>query len=101
MKNIRTFEDFVNHKENVKDVNEESEGKMYKKRLEDIAANAQKILGMISDEEDLEAWIQDKITIADHNMEAIVGYYSSEKKDGVKPAEAPGIKGAKMLNDEQ
>jgi hypothetical protein len=102
MKNIKTFEDFVSNKENTKDVNEETEGKMYKKRLEDIAANAQKLLSTIEDGEDLEAWVQDKITIADHNMEAILGYYESGKKgDDKKSGEKPAFKGARMLNDEE
>jgi len=75
MKNIKSFSDFMGS------VNEEAEGSMYKSRLEKIVKNAQTILQTIGDEEDLEAWVQDKITIADHNMEAIVGYYKSEKKD--------------------
>lgn len=101
MKNIKTFEDFVSNKENTKDVNEEAEGKMYKKRLEDIAANAEKLLSVISDEEDLEAWVQDKITIADHNMEAILGYYDSTKDGDKDKEEKPAFKGARMLNDEE
>ncbi len=103
MKNIKTFEDFVSNKENTKDVNEEAEGKMYKKRLEDIAANAQKLLSTVKDGEELEAWVQDKITIADHNMEAILGYYESGKKGDSekKPGDKPAFKGARMLNDEE
>ena len=95
MKNIKSFADFVGG------VNEEAEGSMYKTKIQDIIENAQKILNMIGDEEDLEAWIQDKITIAEHNMEAIVGYYEGEKKG--KPQEEP-VKGdmatGGMLNDE-
>jgi len=97
MKNIKTFTDFVGG------VNEEAEGSMYKNKLQDIISNAQKILGMIGDEEDLEAWVQDKITIADHNMEAIHGYYSSEKEKGQeKPVDLKGdMATGAMLKDEE
>ena len=54
--------------------NEEAEGSMYISALEDIISDAQEILGGIGPEEDLPAWVQDKITIAKHNMEAISGY---------------------------
>jgi hypothetical protein len=79
MNNIKSFNDFLSS------VNEEAEGSMYKNRLQKIISNTQQIVNMISDDEDLEAWIQDKITIADHNMEAIVGYYKSGKKETPKP----------------
>lgn len=62
-------------------VDEEAEGAMYKVKIKDIISNATKILDMLGNDEDLEAWIQDKITIADHNMDAICGYYGSEKKE--------------------
>ena len=78
MKNIKTFEDFT------KKINEEAEGIMYKKKLEDIANNAIEINKIIADGDDLEAWVQDKITIADHNMEAILGYM---RQGGEKPAD--------------
>lgn len=78
MKNVKTFEDFVGGSNKT---NEEAEGKMYKTKLEAIASNAKQILTKMTDEEDLEAWVQDKITIADHNMEAILGYINGEKGD--------------------
>jgi hypothetical protein len=85
MKAVKTYEDFVNK------TNEEAEGKMYKQKLKDIISNAQKFMDMLSDEEDMEAWVQDKITIADHNMEAIANYYSTNKVS--KKSIAPQIKG--------
>ena len=85
MKAVKTYEDFV------KKTNEEAEGIMYKQKLKDIISNAQKFMDMLGDEEDMEAWIQDKITIADHNMEAITSYYSSIKNS--KKSISPQIKG--------
>ena len=85
MKAVKTYEDFVNK------TNEEAEGKMYKQKLKDIISNAQKFMDMLGDEEDMEAWVQDKITIADHNMEAIANYYSADK--GSKKSIAPQITG--------
>jgi hypothetical protein len=78
MKNIKTFEDFT------KNMNEEAEGIMYKKKLEDIAKDAMEINKILGDSDELEAWVQDKITIAAHNMSAILSYMS---QGGEKPAD--------------
>lgn len=78
MKNIKTFEDFA------KNMNEEAEGIMYKKKLEDIAKDAMEINKIMGESDELEAWVQDKITIAAHNMSAILSYMS---QGGEKPAD--------------
>ena len=78
---IKTYEDFV------KTSGGEPEGGMYRPKLEEIAKNATEISNMIQEGEDLEAWVQDKITIAHHNMDAILGYLKSGKKN--QPANAP------------
>ena len=78
MKNIKTFEDFT------KKMNEEAEGIMYKKKLEDIAKDAMEINKILGEGDELEAWVQDKITIAAHNMSAILSYM---KQGGEKPAD--------------
>ena len=75
MKNIKTFEDFVSTS-----TNEEQEAGMYKQKLQDIIKNATEIDSMLKDEEDLEAWVQDKITIANHNMDAILSYMKGSKE---------------------
>lgn len=72
---IKTYEDFV------KTTGVEPEGSMYKPKLEEIAKNATEISNMLQGNEDLEAWVQDKITIAHHNMDAILGYLKSDKKE--------------------
>lgn len=79
---IQSFSEFLTK------VNEEEEGKMYLSDLQEISTFAQKIREMISPDEDLEAWVQDKITIAHHNMDAILGYYKS--KDGGGESAATG-----------
>ena len=56
----------------------EKEGASYKLSLEKISEDAMKVNSMIDSEDDLPAWVQDKITIAGHNMEAILGYLESE-----------------------
>jgi hypothetical protein len=73
--NIQTFEDFINTT-----LKEEAEGSMYKQKLSDIAKNATELEKMISDGDELEAWVQDKITIANHNMQAIHDYLSQGKE---------------------
>jgi hypothetical protein len=62
-------------------IKEEAEGQYYKPKLEDIIKNAQEILQGIGDKDELDAWVQDKITIAHHNMDAILDYMKSTQSD--------------------
>lgn len=62
---------------NISHVNEEEEGGSYIQKLHTIAENATSIINYLSDTDDLDAWIQDKITITEHNMQAILDYYKS------------------------
>jgi len=71
---IKTFGEFMDSS-----VSEEAEGFMYKKALENIIADANRFLSMLEPQQDLEAWVQDKITIAEHNMAAIADYMESIK----------------------
>jgi hypothetical protein len=89
---IKTYNDFF------KKVNEEEEGKMYLNELQEISTYASEIREMIDPTADLEAWIQDKITIAHHNMEAIRNYYKSESGDKVHAA--PGTSSASNLGNQ-
>jgi hypothetical protein len=83
MKIVKNYQEFI--------VNEEAEGQMYRSKLENIINNAQELLNHINNDDDLEAWIQDKITIAEHNMDAILGYMQSNKN-----AKDNGITGKQM-----
>ena len=83
MGQIKSYKEYVSSS-----TNEEAEGGMYRVKLEEIAKDAQEIASKINDSEDLEAWVQDKITIAHHNMEAIKGYLKTgerPKTGTVKP----------------
>jgi hypothetical protein len=71
---IKTFGEFMDSS-----VSEEAEGFMYKKALENIIADANRFLSMLEPQQELEAWVQDKITIAEHNMAAIADYMESIK----------------------
>lgn len=59
-------------------MNEEAEGGMYLQNIDEIISSAKEIKVLISPEDDLEAWVQDKIVIAHHNMDAILGYLKSK-----------------------
>jgi hypothetical protein len=65
-----------------KKVNEEEEGRMYLQDLEEISSFAKQIREIIAPQDELEAWVQDKIVIAHHNMDAILGYLKSQEKGG-------------------
>jgi len=77
MSKILKFSDFES-----RNLQEEEEGKSYLQKLQNISQQTEKLMELISDNEELEAWVQDKITIAEHNIEAILGYYQSSKKGG-------------------
>ena len=56
----------------------EAEGASYKVDLENISDTAGELKSMIDSNEDLPSWVQDKITIANHNMEAIMSYLKTQ-----------------------
>jgi hypothetical protein len=78
-KKLKTSKHTLNYRE-MFGKNEEEEGGMYLLALENIIRDAQSAMSMITPDSDLPAWIQDKITIAEHNMEAIAGYLKNPQK---------------------
>lgn len=62
-------------------IKEENEGQYYRPKLEDIIKNSQEILNSLKDNAELEAWVQDKITISHHNIDAILNYMKSTKEN--------------------
>ena len=59
----------------------EPEGASYKVALTKISELSDKINNMIDSSDELPSWIQDKITISNHNMDAILGYFESQNID--------------------
>ena len=51
------------------------EARMARTSLKKTVAYATELLAMIGKEDELEAWIQSKISDMDHNIEAVYGYY--------------------------
>lgn len=60
---------------------EEGEGRYAKKQIENIIEAAEEILYMMMEEEDLPSWVQNKITIAEHNLHAIADYLSGAEEE--------------------
>lgn len=56
----------------------EDEGAQYKGKLKKIIENTYLIHEIIEKFDDLPSWVQDKITIANHNMDAILNYLENE-----------------------
>jgi transcription initiation factor TFIIIB Brf1 subunit/transcription initiation factor TFIIB len=59
----------------------EEEGGHYKMMLLNIKSIAEDINDLVGEEDNLPSWVQDKITIAEHNMDAILGYLISQNPD--------------------
>jgi hypothetical protein len=85
------------------------EGASYKASLLKISEMAEEINKMINPSDELPSWIQDKITIANHNMDAILGYFETENIEEEskdihakrKRGEAPAKKGDKDYPDKK
>lgn len=58
---------------------EEQEGRMVKSALYSIATKAQELHDMLADDQDVEAWVQDKISVSNHSIAAALDYYKHEK----------------------
>jgi hypothetical protein len=64
----------------------EKEGGYYKMTLLNIKSMSEDINDLVGEDDDLPSWIQDKITIAEHNMDAILGYLISKNPDAFEYA---------------
>lgn len=53
---------------------EEGEGQMFKAQLLSIMKNSQKLYHMIDESDELEDWVQSKITLAEDYLQAVYGY---------------------------
>lgn len=58
----------------------DDEGRMAKQQLIKIAECAINVANMLTDDTQLESWVQDKISKSEHNMSAIYDYLSHEYK---------------------
>lgn len=56
----------------------EPEGAHYKKKLKNIIENAYLIHELIEDFDELPPWVQDKVTVAEHNMDAIINFLEEQ-----------------------
>lgn len=60
---------------------DDDEGRMAKQQLIKIAEQALAVASMLSNNSQLESWVQDKISKSEHNMTAIYDYLSHEYKN--------------------
>ena len=65
----------------------EREGKMAKYDAKEIAEDAVDVFKMIGEESDLPEWVEAKITISAHNMNAVKDYLTHHMKESVKEAD--------------
>ena len=63
------------------------EGRMAKGNLFEIAEYAEKLHGLIEDDENLEPWVEEKIAVAAYMMDAVGHYLQYEKHRGHEDAE--------------
>jgi len=89
------------------------EGSSYKAALTRVSELADEINNIIDSSDELPSWIQDKITISNHNMDAVLSYFETQELDeeskGLwanihakrKKGEAPAKKGDKDYPDKK
>jgi dsDNA-binding SOS-regulon protein/uncharacterized protein (UPF0335 family) len=80
----------------------EKEGSSYKTALNDIKNTADSVEKMIDADDNLPSWVQDKITLAKHNIEAISSFLKNQKleKDLSEHGDGIGL-GIKHLASEE
>lgn len=60
------------------------EGDMVKSDLRSIMGNAQRIIDMVSDEQNLPEWCQNKVTLAEDYISTVANYLTAEMKEEVE-----------------
>jgi hypothetical protein len=61
----------------------DDESSMAKAQLKSIQSNASKLMNLLGDDEQLDAWVQSKLTRAEDYLDATAGYMESEKDEQV------------------
>ena len=80
MKSLKTFKN-LRLREN-KDPNEyDQEGEMAKTQLKTIVRNAQDLMKMLGDDDNLPEWVQNKITKANDYLDSATDYLKSNGED--------------------
>ena len=59
----------------------DDESSMAKAQLKSIQSNASKLMNLLGDDEQLDAWVQSKLTKAEDYLDATAGYMESEKDE--------------------
>jgi len=59
----------------------DDESSMAKAQLRSIQSNASKMMDLLGDDDQLDAWVQSKLTKAEDYLDAVAGYTESEKYD--------------------
>jgi hypothetical protein len=79
---------FAGFKQAMKEDSEDAEGEMAKTQLRALASKASDLVNMMQDNQDLESWVQSKITAAKHDIDAIHDYLIHREKpvEGVDTA---------------
>lgn len=79
---MKTFNEFKNGKKITEASylkEDEMEGAHYKQSLKEMIDMAIEVEGLMTDEMEVDSWVKDKITIARHNMDAILGFLKGKK----------------------
>lgn len=74
-----------------------SEGKMARASLRKTAMYSTELLKMIGINSELDAWVQDKISTIDHNIESVYGYYKFGEKEEAEVEMEPQTVDAVMI----
>lgn len=72
-------ESYMKAKRNL--IKEHFEGDFLKKQLKNIAMKASNLAGMMESDTDVDAWVQDKISVSNHNLDAIFSYLTGNDYD--------------------
>ena len=87
-------ESYMNAKKRL--IKEHTEGEFLKKQLRNIAMKATNLEKMIGNHTNLEAWEQDKISIANHNLDAVFSNLTGNDyeifSESLEPMEEEGFK---------
>ena len=59
----------------------DDESSMAKAQLKSIQSNASKLMDLLGDDDQLDAWVQAKLTKAEDYLDAVAGYTESEKEE--------------------
>lgn len=100
MRSLKEIKRFINE-DHVRDEEHQEEAEMVLANLRQLAAQAKELHDLMLDVDDVEEWVQEKIAVAAHDIESVLGYAKFYEELGEEEEEEMEMEEGEDEGDEE